>query len=189
MSVRAKLALGLFVLAVGSCKGTDSGSTGPTSFDLTGTFEGVIVLRADPFTGFVDSIPLSLTLTHSGASFAGTWEADSAAGTITGTVTGSSVSFTLRQNLPCDGTFTGTAVVTFDGDRIRGTLSGSDCTRTLDATFVVDRTSAPPASPRLTLTPASIMLSGTVGEEIPVPRPSLCPTPAAGPCRGFPSAR
>ena len=163
MSVRAKLALGLFLLAVGSCEGTDSGGTGPTSFDLTGTFEGVIVLRADPFTGFVDSIPLSLALTHSGASFTGTWEADSAAGTITGTVTGGSISFTLRQNVPCDGTFTGTAVATFDGARLRGTLSGSDCTRTLDATFVVDRTSAPPAPPRLVLTPASIKFSGTVG--------------------------
>lgn len=105
-----------------------------------GTVEGLEVDRDNPFTHTVN-----LTLTEYLGTLSGSFSITGAygSGTVTGAVTGSTISFVLHQTDPCAGTFTGTA--TFDGDRLTGTYSGSGCRGNVTASIEVDRT--PPATP------------------------------------------
>ncbi len=181
MSIRPVFMACLVLFA--GCRTTHDG-TGPNAFDLTGTFAGSVVVSGDPFFGSPDSTSLRLVLTQSGASVAGTWEADSASGTLTATVSGSSVRLSLTQVVPCDGSYNGTGVVTFAGDRIRGSLEGSDCRGTLEGSFVVDRTNGQ-APPRLRVSPSSIVFAGTVGGGDPAPATVEISNSGGGTVRGL----
>lgn len=124
----------------------DDYSTGPEDGEesLNGLFHGTVEgLETDRDNPFSHTVNLSLTeyLGTLNGSFSITGAYGS--GTVSGTVTGSTVSFVFHQTDPCAGTFTGTA--TFDGDRLTGTYSGSGCRGNITASFEVDRT--PPFIP------------------------------------------
>ena len=100
----------------------DSYTTGPEDSeasltgDFHGTIEGLEVDRDNPFSHTVNLVLTEYLGTLSGAfSITGAY----GSGTVSGTVTGSTISFVFHQTDPCAGTFTGTA--TFDGDLLTGT--------------------------------------------------------------------
>jgi hypothetical protein len=129
------------VLAACDGYGTEPES-GETS--LTGSFHGMVegleVDRDNPISHTVN-----LTLTEYLGTLSGSFSITGAygSGSVSGTVTGSTVSFVLHQTAPCAGTFTGTA--TFDGDRLTGSFSGAGCRGTVTASLEVNRT--PPVTP------------------------------------------
>ena len=119
----------------------DSYSTGPEDDkeplrgDFYGTIEGLEIDRENPFSRTVN-----LHLTEYLGTLNGSFSIVGAygSGTVSGTVTGSTISFILHQTAPCAGTFAGTA--TFAGDRLTGTYSGSGCRGNVTASFEVNRT-------------------------------------------------
>jgi hypothetical protein len=65
---------------------------------------------------------------------------DGTGGTVTGTISGSTVSFTINQATPCVGAFSGSASISNGGDRLTGTYSGnSPCTGAVTASFEMNR--------------------------------------------------
>ncbi|HYO47500.1 MAG TPA: hypothetical protein VEY33_12515 [Gemmatimonadota bacterium] len=117
----------------------DGYSSGPDDGDgsLTGGFYGTIegFEKGNPFTRTVNfQMSEYLGTVTGGFSIVG----GRGAGTVSGTVTGSTVSFTFDQTAPCPGTFAGTA--TLAGDRLTGTYSGSSCRGAVTASFEVNRT-------------------------------------------------
>jgi hypothetical protein len=123
----------LIVLVVAVLAACDGYSSGPDEGEgsLEGTAEG------DPFT-----LTATFTLTEYLNGVSGTYTtSDGTGGTVTGTISGSTVSFTINQGTPCVGTFTGTASISNGGDRLTGTYSGnSPCTGAVSASFVTNRT-------------------------------------------------
>lgn len=136
----------LVACAVALAAACDDYGTGPEEDESSlnglfhGTVEGLEVDRDNPFSHTVN-----LTLTEYLGTVSGSFSITGAygSGTVTGTVTGSTVSFVLHQSEPCTGTFTGTA--TFDGDLLTGTFSGAGCRGDVTASLEVNRT--PPVIP------------------------------------------
>lgn len=127
------------VLAATLMAACDGYSSGPEDGDrsLTGDFYGTIegTERDNPFTRTVNfHLTEYFGTVTGGFSIVG----GRGAGTVSGTVTGSTVSFTFDQTAPCPGTFAGTA--TLAGDRLTGTYSGSSCRGAVTASFEVNRT-------------------------------------------------
>jgi hypothetical protein len=124
----------------------DDYSTGPEDGEASitglfhGTVEGLETDRDNPFSHTVN-----LTLTEYLGTLSGSFSITGAygSGTVSGTVTGSTISFVFHQTDPCAGTFTGTA--TFSGDLLSGMYSGSGCRGNITASFEVNRT--PPVTP------------------------------------------
>ena len=108
--------------------------------DFHGIVEGIEVDRDNPFTHTVN-----LTLTEYLGTLSGSFSITGAygSGTVSGTVSGSTISFVFHQTEPCMGTFTGTA--TFGGDLLTGSYSGSGCRGNVTASLEVNRT--PPVIP------------------------------------------
>jgi hypothetical protein len=137
--MRNSAALALLIVAVlAACDGYSSGpDEGEGS--LTGTHSGTVEGTAggDPFT-----LTVTFTLTEYRNGVTGTYTtSDGTGGTVTGTISGSTVSFTINQGTPCVGTFTGTASISNGSDRLTGTYSGSSpCTGAVSASFVTNRT-------------------------------------------------
>lgn len=133
-NLRTALVLAATVLA--ACDGYSAGP-GDGDRSLTGDFYGTIegTERDNPFTRTVNFHLNEYLGTLTGAfSIVG----GRGAGTVSGTVTGSSVSFTFDQTAPCAGTFIGNA--SFAGDRLTGSYSGSSCRGDVTASFDVNRT-------------------------------------------------
>ncbi|MGH7566955.1 MAG: hypothetical protein ACREK2_09015 [Gemmatimonadota bacterium] len=104
---------------------------------LTGLYYGTIEgsERGNPFTRTVNlNLTEDLGTVGGGFSIVGA----KGAGTISGTITGSTLSFTFDQTHPCPGTFTGIASIA--GDRLTGTYSGSSCRGAVTASFELNRT-------------------------------------------------
>ena len=115
-----------------------SDSSGPGTINPTGTFTGAAsgISGGVPATG-----TLTFTLAQSGLSITGTWtNSFGASGTGTATLSGTTLTFSLTQNNPCAGTFSGSATVQNNGNRLSGSYSGSDCAGAGSGTFVVNRT-------------------------------------------------
>jgi len=123
---------GLFAMLIASaCSG---GSTEPGTISLSGTYSGTINAVGFP------AGTLTFTLSHAGTSVTGTWSNSlGASGNGTGTVSGTTLTFTLSQTSPCTGTFTGNAAIQNSGARLSGSFSGSDCNGSGSGTFVVNR--------------------------------------------------
>lgn len=132
--------------AVALTAACDDYGTGPEEDETSltglfhGTVEGLEVDRDDSF-----SHTLNLALTEYLGTLSGSFSITGAygSGTVTGTVTGSTISFVFHQTDPCAGTFTGTA--TLDGDRLTGTFAGAGCRGNVTASLEVNRT--PPVIP------------------------------------------
>jgi hypothetical protein len=124
----------LAAVFLGACDGFISGPD-EKERSLTGSFYGTLegAEKGSPFTRTVN-----LHLTESMGSVTGSFSiVGGAAGTVSGVVTGSTVSFTFAQAVPCAGTFIGTA--TLVGDRLIGTYSGSSCRGAVTAGLDVNR--------------------------------------------------
>jgi hypothetical protein len=121
----------------------DDYSTGPEDDEASlnglfgGTVEGLEVDRDNPFSHTVN-----LTLSEYLGTLTGSFSITGAygSGTVSGTITGSTVSFVFHQTEPCPGTFTGTAM--FAGDHVSGIYSGSGCRGDVTASFELDRAPA-----------------------------------------------
>jgi hypothetical protein len=124
----------------------DDYSTGPADDEASlnglfgGTVEGLEVDRDNPFSHTVN-----LTLSEYLGTLTGSFSITGAygSGTVSGTITGSTISFVFHQTEPCPGIFTGAAM--FAGDHVSGTYTGSGCRGNVTASFELDRT--PPGVP------------------------------------------
>jgi len=58
---------------------------------------------------------------------------------LSGSVSGQTFTFTLTQNAPCAGSFTGHGTVAADDSTLRGSYSGSDCGGTVSTTITAAR--------------------------------------------------
>jgi hypothetical protein len=131
--IRAAVLLAAVLLA--ACDGF---SSGPDEADgsLTGSFYGTVegTEKGNPFMRIVN-----LHLTESMGNVTGSFSivGGRGAGTISGSVTGSTVSFTFDQTAPCEGFFIGTASLV--GGRLTGLYAGSSCRGTVTANFDVNR--------------------------------------------------
>lgn len=113
----------------GQCNGTatatwtaSKGSGGSQSGALlTGTWQGSYS------TSLVPPVGATVTLIQNGSTFSGSFVGtNDYTGTISGTVSGSSVQFTLTNTVSgCPGSFTGTGTV--NGSTLTATFQGSDC--------------------------------------------------------------
>jgi hypothetical protein len=115
------LAVALSFSLVGACGGDGSGPAG--AVDLTGDWVGTIQSSQVPA-----GTEVNLTLSQTGGTVTGTYLLPFSGmfGDVAGTVTGSSVTFTLTQkNVSCPGSFSGSGTVT--GNSMTFTYSGSDC--------------------------------------------------------------
>lgn len=118
----------------------DSYSSGPDDEDgvLSGTYTGMVdgTAAGDPLAFVV-----TFTLTEYLDTVTGTFVTDAGtAGSVSGTVNGSNVTFSINQTLPCAGTFEGTGSITNAGGVLTGTYAGtSPCTGSVTASFVVNR--------------------------------------------------
>lgn len=120
-----------------ACDGYSSGPDDGAG-SLTGSFSGTV-------DGTADAEPFTLTVTFTLVEYlngvTGTYTtSDGTGGSFTGTISGSTVSFSIAQGTPCVGSFTGTASSSMSGTRLTGTYSGtSPCTGQVNASFVVNR--------------------------------------------------
>jgi hypothetical protein len=117
----------------------DRYGAGPDDGDrcLTGLFYGTIQgsERGNPFTRTVNlHLTEGVGVVSGGYSIVGVY----GRGSIAGTLSGSTLTFTLDQNYPCPGIFSGTA--SFTGDRLSGTYTGSSCRGDVTASFEVNCT-------------------------------------------------
>jgi len=106
-----------------SCGGGGGESTAnPPEVNITGTWHGT-------FTNGAQSFGVTFTIIQNGAEVSGTYSATSGgSGTIQGTFSGSSLSFTLIQTNYCPGSYNGQGTV--NGNVMTFSGSGSDCTGT-----------------------------------------------------------
>ena len=121
------------VLACGD--GSGDGSSGPAELD--GIYEGNAnaTINGTPVV-----IQVTVNSEQSGSDVSGTWDAEGViGGTFTGTIAGSTVTFTMTQTFDCPGTYSGSATISSDYDRLTGSYGGSDCSTTSSATFVLNR--------------------------------------------------
>jgi hypothetical protein len=58
---------------------------------------------------------------------------------VAGTITGRTFAFTLTQDVPCVGSFTGSANIASSGISFSGPYSGGDCVGTIEAWFSVSK--------------------------------------------------
>jgi len=118
--LRATLALAA-VIALGGC----SGPTTPSTASVAGTWGGT----TNP-PNLANAFSIGVTISQSGSSLTGTWGTTSNNGTLTGDVTGTSVSMILTSThfpSPCP-SFSVTATV--NGNQMSGTTQGIECPST-----------------------------------------------------------
>lgn len=133
MRTRLAWACALSVVVTAAMAGCGGGGGGdgsggtlpPTGFDMSGRWLG-------EYTHPIEGVrTLELNVTQSGANFAGTWLSSSGAfGPISGSVSGSSVTFTATYQVSiCNGFFLGEGTLSSPGglDRLDFTFRGSDC--------------------------------------------------------------
>ncbi|MBI4589996.1 MAG: hypothetical protein HY725_14275 [Candidatus Rokubacteria bacterium] len=108
------------------------------STGLNGTFTGEITGNA---RGREFSMKVTFTLVQSGDQVAGAWNTTGGtSGTVTGTIREGNISdFQARQVNPCEGKLAGMAVIENNNIRLRGSYTGSDCSGSVTASFVVNR--------------------------------------------------
>jgi hypothetical protein len=133
---------GTYLVVVTTFETGESGSysivakIGPLGLNgtYTGTADGV-------YGSVVISTGITLSLSTSGSNLGGTWATSpgattALAGTLNGTVSGNTTAFTLSQNVPCAGTYTGDGTIQFAGFYVAASFYGTDCNATASLGFV-----------------------------------------------------
>jgi hypothetical protein len=138
--------IGFFVVALllaYGCSDDNNSTSGDGPVDLTGHSLGVAVVTEGTAYPPNTSFPILFDLVQSGATVTGeysTADADTpTSGTVAGTISGRTFAFTLTENVPCSGTFTGSASVPSSGISFSGLYSGADCSGTTEAGFAVSK--------------------------------------------------
>ena len=133
---------------------------------VAGTYRGGVTFTRPNIPVF--TLPATYVLAQSGTSVTGTWSIQDAlsgnvvaTGTISATINGALLAFTVTGAAPCDGTATGSVTITNAGGTLSGSSSGSDCLGPVSTTVLVNRV-APVASVIVTPTTATIGPGGTV---------------------------
>ncbi|HEU4464241.1 MAG TPA: hypothetical protein VFS53_04280 [Gemmatimonadota bacterium] len=114
----------------------DSYSSGPETGEgaVTGRYTGQVDLADDQVA------ELTLNLTEYLGGVTGSFSLDNgSSGSLTGTVSGSTVSFTISQSIPCVASLVGTATISNGGDRLIGSFSGTSCDVPVNVSFDVTR--------------------------------------------------
>lgn len=131
----------LFVIALLLAYGCDDGSNSAADVpvDLNGRFLGIALVTGGTAYPPNASYPVLFTLSQSGSAITGEYGTGSTgsdtSGTVVGTVSGRTLAFTLTEDAPCGGTFTGSATVGRSSVSFSGAYSGDDCSGTTEASF------------------------------------------------------
>ncbi len=136
-----KVLISVFVvallLAYGCSDGSDSVADSPV--DLNGTSLGIALVTGGTAYPPNASYPIVFTLVQSGNTITGEYStaatAGATSGTVAGTVSGRTFGFTLTEDVPCSGTFAGSATVASSGISFNGAYAGDDCSGTTQASF------------------------------------------------------
>jgi hypothetical protein len=141
-----KTIIPVFALALALAYGCSSGgsdSVANTPVDLNGTSLGVAVVTGGTAYPKNTSYPIVFDLVQSGSTVTGGYStaatARATSGTVAGTISGQTFSFTLTENLPCSGSFTGSTTVASSGISFSGPYSGADCSGTTEAWLSVSK--------------------------------------------------
>jgi hypothetical protein len=135
--------LGASLLLAYGCDSGGSDSVAQTPVDLNGTSLGIAVVAGGTAYPPDASFPIVFDLVQTGTTVSGEYTTSATAyvthGTVAGTLSGRTLSFTLTQDSPCAGAFTGSATVASSGTSFSGPYSGSDCAGTTEAWFSVSK--------------------------------------------------
>ena len=113
----------------------------PQGTDVTGTWDATLVASGS-------SYDTALTLVQTETRVTGTAAiASFGSGSFTGTVSGTTLDFTINEVSPCAGIFTGSAIISADGQTATGTMSGADCFGFVSSTITGAKQSAPSPPP------------------------------------------
>ena len=112
-------------VALGGCGGGGSTPSAPSGLQVTGTWSGSITSNQVSGSG-----PARVTLTQSGTTLTGTWNATGPggpdSGNLTGSVSGQGVAMTLNSSVPSNCPYT--VNVTVSGASMTGTYAAFQCT-------------------------------------------------------------
>jgi len=134
--MRLKIIVLVPLLLFGCKKNKDSADPSPipSPVNVAGVWNGSLGSSTAPTRALV------LTLAQTGGSMTGTFNinAGGATGTVSGSVSRNTLTFTATQTTPCAGSFTGDADVS--GNAMDGTLVGTSiCGGAFNGAFFVDR--------------------------------------------------
>jgi len=123
-TIRFYLMAGTILLSLTaiSCSGGGGGggNDDPNGTDIiSGTWEGTFS------TSLVATSSLTMILSQDGNEFSGSYSAEDASGSVTGTITGNTITFDLDPSADCPGDFDGSG--TISGSSLTLTFSGADC--------------------------------------------------------------
>ncbi len=139
MRLRAATLLLAILLSFACGKSTDI-LTGPPQ-TVTGTW--IASVTANPAGGSfaAGQFTATFTLSQSGAAVSGTFTtSEGASGTVSGSVSLHTFTFTMTQTVPCDGSFTGEGTIIDAWTQMSGGYSGSDsCAGNFSASFTATR--------------------------------------------------
>src|SRR5215831_12263608 len=124
-------------LALASCS-----SSNPLEMlapSVTGTWDTTVTVTGGTAAPAGTIFDVVLDLVQTGSNVTGTYTTSTGDGTVTGTVSGRTLTFTLTQVHPCAGSFSGSATIGPLNAEMTGSFSGSDCAGTMDASFLATK--------------------------------------------------
>lgn len=131
-------AVALLLWACGGDSGPDTGPSGPSTPNITGTFAGFYTASVAP--GF--TIRAVFELTHVDTNVSGTLSTNvERFASFSGTVSGTRLTGVFTFTDDCVGTASATADITNNGTRLTGTYTANDCNGGYTGDFLVDKQS------------------------------------------------
>lgn len=107
-----------------------AGSVPQNTANVTGTWVTTLTIAG------LGQVSASITMIQSGTSVTGTGAITGyGLGSLTGSVSGQNLSFTIHEFEPCPGTFTGGATISGNNSQATGSGSGADCAGTFTASI------------------------------------------------------